>query len=70
MAKESLVKCPVCEEKFELEPDLEVGDTTSCPGCYAELKLVRLHPVQVEEVMFSADDFDEEEDGDGYTKDN
>ena len=42
-------RCPVCEERFEIEPDLEVGDLTSCPGCYADLKVLNLHPVEVEE---------------------
>jgi len=50
MARSKQIVCPICEERFELEPDLAVGDTTSCPSCYADLKILSLHPLEVEEV--------------------
>lgn len=50
------VKCPICEEKFDLDPDLGIGDTMSCPGCYIDLKIISLTPLKVEEVK----DFSEE----------
>ena len=63
MGKE--VECPLCEEKFELEEDLEVGDTTSCPSCYGEVKIVSLNPLKLEEATnFSEDYDDDEEDND------
>ncbi len=51
------VKCPACEEKFELDPDLEMGDTTDCPGCCGELKILQLDPPQLEEVAMFSDDY-------------
>ncbi|MBU0693850.1 MAG: hypothetical protein KKC11_04200 [Candidatus Omnitrophica bacterium] len=57
------VKCPVCEVIFEVETDMEVGDTISCSDCYAELKIVKLNPLQVEEAVSDfSDDDDEKED--------
>jgi len=58
-------RCPICEERFELEPDLEVGDVTACPGCYADLKILNLHPIEVAEAGNTAagdDDADNEDD--------
>lgn len=70
MDKPKRITCPVCEESFELEPDLEVGDTTSCPGCYVDLEILRFNPVKVKEVeSFIGKDDDEDEDfdeKDGY----
>ena len=63
-------RCPVCEERFEIEPDLEVGDITSCPGCYADLKILNLHPVDVQEADgVSASDDDDEGDADAIQDD-
>lgn len=56
--------CPACEERFTLEDDLRVGDATYCPSCYANLKIVKLDPPQVEETEMSFDDY-EEDDEDG-----
>jgi len=67
------VRCPVCEERFDLDTDLEAEDITYCPACSAELKVLKLHPAEVEEVDNSWDDYqdhDEEgfENGAGYDK--
>lgn len=67
MARAKQVTCPVCEERFEIEPDLGIGDFTTCPSCYADLKILSLHPLEVEEtsgVDSAADDDlgDEDED--------
>ncbi len=59
MAGMKQARCPVCEEQFEIEPDLEVGDITSCPGCYADLKIVNLHPVEVAENRDAGDEADD-----------
>jgi hypothetical protein len=66
MARPKYVTCPICEEKFELEPDLEVGNMASCPSCYADLKILSLSPVEVEEAngVGDADDADDGFDGD------
>jgi lysine biosynthesis protein LysW len=56
-------KCPVCEERFELDPDLEMGDTTDCPGCCGELKILQLDPPQLEEVAISQDEYEQGQDG-------
>jgi len=59
MGKE--VVCPMCERKFELEEDLKVGDTTSCPGCYGEVKIASLNPPKLEEVTSFSEDYDDDE---------
>jgi len=56
-------KCPVCEERFELDTDLEMGDTTDCPGCCGELKILQLDPPQLEEVAISQDEYEQGQDG-------
>jgi len=59
MARSRQVRCPVCEERFEIEIDLEVGDVAACPGCYVDLKILSLHPVEVEETQASDEDADD-----------
>ncbi|MBU4304954.1 MAG: hypothetical protein KJ893_04955 [Candidatus Omnitrophica bacterium] len=44
MRKERRLKCPVCGECFELEDDLNVGDTACCLDCDHELKIIKLDP--------------------------
>lgn len=63
MGEEQKIKCPVCGERFDLDPDLEAGDTTYCPGCYVDLKILKVNPPRVEEVrdMDDAEDIDREE---------
>jgi alpha-aminoadipate carrier protein LysW len=40
--------CPECESDLELDGyDLDMGETTSCPQCSSELKVVAVDPVQV-----------------------
>jgi uncharacterized paraquat-inducible protein A len=63
-------RCPVCEERFEIEPDLEVGDVTACPGCYADLKVLNLHPIEVAEASnIGADNDDADDEADEGTED-
>ena len=65
MARAKQVNCPVCEERFDIEPDLAVGDVTSCPSCYVDLKILSLSPVEVEEAelgLVSEDVIDDEDD--------
>jgi lysine biosynthesis protein LysW len=64
MPKARMVKCPECSDEFELEDYLEVGDTTFCLSCDAELKIVRLDPPQVEAVELPDEESDFDEDGD------
>ncbi len=59
------IKCPNCSMGFELDEDLEVGDTTYCPECYDEMKVVNLNPPQAEAVLgFSEEGYEEDEDQD------
>jgi len=62
--KEKEVTCPVCEEKFILEEDVEEGDLINCPVCDAELVIKSLEPVKFEVSEFDAFDIDLEEDYD------
>ncbi len=59
MSGRSKVKCPVCMEKFDLESDLEVGDIIDCPGCSSGLRIIRLEPLKLEEVVDCSDDYDD-----------
>ncbi len=66
MAKARTIKCPECQDEFELEDYLEVGDTTFCVSCDTELKVVKLDPPQVEIVAVNENedegqDFDEDD---------
>lgn len=58
-------ECPACKKSFDLEEGLEAGDTTCCPGCYAELEIVKLNPLKVKEVKDFSDDDEEDEEGYG-----
>lgn len=68
MAKVKMAKCPVCDDSFEVVSDLYVGAIVQCPGCYTELKILRLSPVEVEEVS-SSGNFDYYEDEDEQDED-
>jgi len=61
-------KCPVCEEKFELDPDTEIGGTTCCPGCYSDLKITNLNPIKLEEDISSYDNdhYEDEDENEDY----
>jgi lysine biosynthesis protein LysW len=42
------MRCPECESDLEMEGyDLDVGETTNCPDCSAELKVVSVDPLVV-----------------------
>lgn len=64
MPKVRMVKCPECSDEFELEDYLEIGDTTFCVSCDAELKIIRLLPPQVEVVQPSGEESGLNEEGD------
>lgn len=59
-------KCPVCAEEFELDPDLDMGDTTSCPGCFADLKIIRMQPVCLQEVEVADGDLDKDDEEEDF----
>jgi uncharacterized paraquat-inducible protein A len=61
MAKAKLIKCPECQDEFELEDYLEIGDTTYCPSCDTQLKITRLEPPQVAIAEETLEDEDLEE---------
>lgn len=60
------ISCPVCEEKFPMEDNAQVGETICCPGCYSDLKITNLAHPKAEEIISTDDNEDEEE----YYKDN
>lgn len=62
MAKVKMVKCPECQDEFELEDYLEVGDTTFCVSCDTELRVTKLDPPQLE-IVAAAEDEDQDFDG-------
>ena len=40
--------CPECESDLELDGyDLDMGETTNCPECSTELKVVSVDPIHV-----------------------
>ena len=59
------VGCPLCGEFFELEPGLGIGETTTCPDCYATLTVIGLDPPEVEEAGGVFDEYSEEGDNGG-----
>ena len=56
------VTCQVCEEIFELEEEIEKGGIIYCANCYAELRVARLNPPLVEEVVDKSEDYDDYDD--------
>jgi lysine biosynthesis protein LysW len=43
-----MTRCPECESDLEMDGyDLEVGETTPCPECSVQLKVVSVEPVSV-----------------------
>ena len=66
MAKARMIKCPECQDEFELEEYLEAGDTTFCVSCDAEVKVTKLEPPQLEIVTATEEEADfDEAGGDG-----
>ncbi|MCM8823675.1 MAG: lysine biosynthesis protein LysW [Candidatus Omnitrophica bacterium] len=62
MSREKMVTCPVCGEKFELESYADIGEIITCTNCFEELRIVRLNPIELEEVTDYYDDNDDSED--------
>lgn len=51
-SKQVTVKCPVCENDFELELEgIQVGDIIECPVCGATLEVLNLDPLVLEAVV-------------------
>ena len=51
------VRCPECDQEFELEEGIGIGESTYCPECDAELKVVGLNPPMVETAEAPDDEF-------------
>jgi alpha-aminoadipate carrier protein LysW len=54
-----MARCPECEAKFDIEEDVEEGQTMDCPECGAELEVVNTNPVELDAV--SSEEEEEEE---------
>lgn len=50
------VPCPDCGYEIDLGPDPEIGETITCPECWAYLVVTNLDPVEL-----NWDDANEEE---------
>lgn len=60
MTEPPKISCPVCKLAFGLEEDLDTGDITVCPNCDADLEIISMDPLRVEEARFSYhDDYDD-----------
>lgn len=44
------VRCPECENEFEIPADVEIGDRGECPFCGMTYEVVSLDPVTIESV--------------------
>jgi lysine biosynthesis protein LysW len=43
-----MARCPECESDLDLDGyELDMGETTNCPECSIELKVVSLEPIAV-----------------------
>jgi alpha-aminoadipate carrier protein LysW len=70
MAREKKIKCPECGANVDLESYLDIGDTTVCSRCDAELRIIEVDPPQVETVELAANDLGfESEDEANYDDD-
>lgn len=49
-----IATCPLCDEDFDLDDDIEIGEVVTCPSCENELEIVSTEPIQLVE-------FEEEE---------
>ncbi len=65
--EQTTVTCPSCKTKIRLEKKLFEGFFFFCNECEAELEVVQLNPLVVEEVVEGYEDF--EDDSDDYDDD-
>ena len=49
------VSCPKCQRQINLDPDLEIGQQVICQLCAAELEVVWLFPICLDEMEIGAD---------------
>ena len=63
------VKCPVCEEVFKADDELQPGNLIWCDNCYARLKVISEAPLKVESWEEDDDEYYEDE-KDNYGKRN
>ena len=61
-AVEIMAICPECDAGFEVDEDVEEGQTLDCPECGAELEVVGTNPIELK-VLTSGDEEEEEEFG-------
>jgi DNA-directed RNA polymerase subunit RPC12/RpoP len=56
------VTCPVCDEEFHIDRDIQEEAIITCPNCEADLMLEDGDLVEVEEDIFEDEDEELEED--------
>lgn len=44
-----MVTCPCCDEEFEIDDDIEVGEVVRCTTCDNELEVLSLDPIALVE---------------------
>lgn len=55
------VECPECRDLFNLDPLLLEGDTTFCPSCGVELKIITIDPPTLELVSLQGTNYEDDE---------
>lgn len=53
------VTCPICDGDVEIAEDAIVGEIVECPDCGAELEVIGLDPIAVEEAPEVEEDWGE-----------
>lgn len=44
-----IATCPVCDEDFDLDDDVELSEVVACASCERELEIVMLDPLTLAE---------------------
>ena len=61
------IKCPVCGNNFTLDEELRLQDTTYCPACYSEFRIMDVDPPKLKKL--SDDSLEDYEGFDDVDKD-
>lgn len=53
--------CPECDEEIRFRKAPRVGQTLSCPECYADLEVVELNPIELASVGYEDDNWEDDD---------